>query len=387
MSWQDFLARFNQVLDDLLRHMGKARAEQHHVVTALMLDPGHPAKSSAWLSGYAWTRLAGQVDFVIKDWGGVQDLARLLHESEADRLSGFSVPLAARGGRGREYSGSEAANSEDEDESSSPMSVSPPSTPPHYPSYEQGEDVVRVPRFLLQVLYLDDMVYSGQQLSDNAFAEDLTYTSYATGRLLNTAPGFTLDPKDVRFYLGIPFMATGGVERLRQAAYARGLPTPSISKHTHIIAPFNDLVADVLAEFRHVQGDLLRETPEGRKIENDLLTLLTLGKPAIVFEHKLADDVSLPSELFYPEKGQRRPLFLPHLVEQGGHELTLETTDTVFYKKGGMEWRGRQQGQLLNLTDFSRLWAHFLAGQAHMESALRLSEHNPAAPYFLVGLK
>jgi hypothetical protein len=188
------------------------------------------------------------------------------------------------------------------------------------------------PAYAIDVIFVDDMIYSGHQAHD-----------------------ILLDPKmesagRTHIYLAAPFMATAGAQFLAQRAQDRGVGALQVPRALTIVPSYRSLIAPERLE------DQVARLPQGitkmmRIIRHPELSphheLATL--PAIVFEHKLADGISVPQ--FLIEK-DFYGIGLPNLV--------LDPM-RPFYKSAKMKWRmyRRDNGQVVR--DFSTIDAHLFA--------------------------
>jgi hypothetical protein len=269
VPWAEFCDRFARVVREVVAAVAQQREEtQPRRLTLLALRSDGVAKSNAWLVGFAWPWLASVVDYVVNGWRAVDNLVKALAD----------------------------------------------------------------PAYAIDVIFVDDMIYSGNQAHDILF-----------------------DPKmksaaRTHIYIAAPFMATAGAQFLARAAQVRGVGALHVPRTLTIVPSYRSLITTRPLE------DALDRLPEGLKAMlriirhpelNPFHELTTL--PAIVFEHKLADGISVPEFLI---EADFYGIGLPKLV--------LDPM-RPFYKSGKMKWHmyGHDDGKVVR--DFSTIDAHLFA--------------------------
>jgi hypothetical protein len=272
VPWAEFLDRFTRVVEQVVAAVARQREETHpRRLTLLALglfDNFSVAKSNAWLTGFAWPLLASVVDYVVDKTLAINELARILND----------------------------------------------------------------PAFEFDVIYVDDMIYSGNQAGDRLFP-------------LKFRPASRM-----HVYLAVPFVGTAGAQLLVKAARRSGsaaLYTPAavtiVPSYRSLITPIplEDQVANLPRAIGFMM-QLLRH-PETNPV-NDLVIL-----PGIVFEHKMADNISVPD---FVSANDVYKIGLPPLV--------LDPM-RPFYKSITMKWRMYKEEESAIVREFATIDARLFA--------------------------
>jgi hypothetical protein len=264
VPWAEFIDRFLRVVTETVAAVTQQRESgRPRRLTLLALPSKGVAKSNAWLVGFAWPWLARVVDYVVSDWKAVDKLV----------------------------------------------------------------DALCDPSFEIDVLYVDDMIYSGLQAQGILF-----------GLEMKSAPR-------LHVHLVVPFIATKGSGWLTRFAKAHKVAGLSIAPSTTIVKPYRETVRGTIKQIRRDhRADLLPS------VESMLLALLEEERPAIVLEHKLADSESVPEFLSVPYIYAPVPLVAE--VPEGSE----------FYKSPAMRWRmyRKATGEEV-VRDFSTIDARLFA--------------------------
>jgi len=258
--------------EEVVAAVARQREETHpRRLTLLALglfDNFSVAKSNAWLTGFAWPLLASVVDYVVDKTLAINELARILND----------------------------------------------------------------PAFEFDVIYVDDMIYSGNQAGDRLFP-------------LKFRPASRM-----HVYLAVPFVGTAGAQLLVKAARRSGsaaLYTPAavtiVPSYRSLITPIplEDQVANLPRAIGFMM-QLLRH-PETNPV-NDLVIL-----PGIVFEHKMADNISVPD---FVSANDVYKIGLPPLV--------LDPM-RPFYKSITMKWRMYKEEESAIVREFATIDARLFA--------------------------
>ncbi len=146
------------------------------------------------------------------------------------------------------------------------------------------------------------------------------------------------------FYLIVPYMATLGQAMIERRSHENNTNV-YLSPAMVSVRDYGSLLQTDIAECRAALTQVEMQFMTRTGILRDLMTLEQITQPAVVFEHKLADSVSIPDELFSPEYREARPLGMPIAVDQS-------VFPQVFYKQGRMQWWDRQKRPLRDTTRF-----------------------------------
>lgn len=65
-NWKAFIARIDRVIDDIKQKLAERKRTHPRRITFLFVSSALDT-ASAWLSGYAWSRLHSEIDFVVND--------------------------------------------------------------------------------------------------------------------------------------------------------------------------------------------------------------------------------------------------------------------------------------------------------------------------------
>jgi hypothetical protein len=285
-----------------------------------MLDVDNLGKSNAWLTGYAWYKfsLAQHVDFVVANWTAALDLFRLLHWRLAEL-----------------------------DEADDTFKEHP------YPfnfSLADIESLINVSSglsgdFKLNIIYIDDMVYSGKQLSVVAFDaasdnKEAPLRRTRSERWLRSAE--EANPRNLTFYVTVPYMAMPGQARIEKKAH-KTHSNVYFSPATVMIRPFGELVKTRVTQLLSVTEHYALDNTVVAKTRKDASKLALIDQPAVVFEHKIADSISLSPDLFM--KGGM--LQLPTFVKGNAYDIL------PFYKQPEMQWLDRNGKPLMETVGFT----------------------------------
>jgi len=332
VKWPQFLMKLQTVTGDVIQQLVAIRERHDATITVVMLNDRHLGKSNAWLTAYLWERyLKYHVDFVVSDWKSAVDLFRLLHHAS------IGLPDSAMDVDSDEEVAQEVGH----------LYTFLPALIRQWPRNEET-----LP-FKLNILYVDDMVYSGTQLSETAF----DYPMFIHQSRISSTEGRERRPntRDMTFFLIVPYMATEGQRRIEQRSHENNTNV-YLSPAMVSVRGYGSLLQQEIAACRTAlaQVDMQPETRES--LEMDLNLLENMELPAVVFEHKLADSVSIPEELFSVARNEPGPLRIPLMVPFHG----MENRDP-FYKQPGMQWWNRQKKPLHDTTQFAEPGLTFLA--------------------------
>jgi hypothetical protein len=269
VPWRAFLDRFGSVVIETVESIKRKRdVTRPRRLTLLALPRRGVVKSNAWLVGFAWPMLAHVVDYVVSDWRAVDRLVEALGD----------------------------------------------------------------PSFEIDVLYVDDMIYSGRQ---------------AQGILMGLG---MKSAERTHIHIVAPFVATKGRDWLTMFAKGHKAAGLHLVPSVVIVAPYRDLVRPTIKQVRREHRDILPPA-----IEEMLLNFLQEDKPIVFFEHKVADSESLPEFALITDL---HGVGLPPLVQP-------VPEGSEFYKSARMRWHMYKEGESEDVRDFltidARLFAALLA--------------------------
>ncbi len=312
IPWSVFLDAFTKTVVTVAAALHARRLAEPRRVTVLMLKNSDVDKSNAWLAGLVWPTFAPLVDYVVSTG---ETVATFVHANEHSSSNNKGVDIAD-GVRAlhRLFSG-RSGNADGGGGGMSP------------------EFVLFLKTFEIDVIYVDDMIYSGAQAAHN-----IEMKSAAAARVASR----------VHVYFAVPYATAAGYAAIRQ--HLAGQATLHIPDTTMFVPTYGAAVQPMvrrLLDHYQLRVELVRRL---------IATELVYDKPAIVFEHKRADIVSLPHFLIR-DTGAGFPTDAPPLVL---------TSDKPFYKKKAFHWRSRNLGSSVDprLTHFTQIRALFAAVHA-----------------------
>ncbi len=292
IPWATLLDVFDKVARETVDRITKLRREQPRRITLLALNnyESQP-KSNIWFTGLVWNMLAPVVDYVVAN------------DTDADTISKHTLNLIATffGVLRRTHQ------------------LGPVEQSAEMHDFLDGLDI--------DVIYVDDMIYSGTQVYDNIFDGIADKNKTLAAR--------------VHVHLVIPYIAEMGAHLLERSAHMIGsleFPTNHVS-----VKPYRDNIAPLVNRFRTNYS--VRPS-----IAHTLKELTQDAKPAIVFEHKLADETSLP--LFIDDSTDAFHIGMPSLVDDPAYP---------FYKLPEFLWRMKKSADSPLVTDFTNVQTLFLA--------------------------
>lgn len=310
VPWPTFLEHFKTAALDTVRAVAAARVLDPKRITLLVLRQDATSKSNAWLTGLAWRLLARVVDFVVFDAAGVLNVIEQLESLRAvgtaahevfGRVGRATLPPAASAGGGEDEA--EGERSADDRE-------------------HERQRAAFVAAFKIDLIYVDDMLYSGEQAGDAIFKGGSATAAYN-------------DRVSVRILA--PYVATPAYERMQ--LYNSAVCPVFLPERVERVRGYRERMAPAIERLQRRYA-----------LSDELLDVLAAEQPAIVFEHKLADGLSLPKFFFgwalrdVPELAD-----MPPLVRNAA----------PFYKTSAFPWRNRRSRDkvLLSFADVRTLFA------------------------------
>ena len=290
IPWSDFLSQFVRVVEETIKRIQTLRETNPRRLCLLVLQSGAVAKSNAWLTGFAWPQLSQVVDFVVSD---------------NDALAAFLAvcqPGADYFKKARTYFGDRLAHLD-----------------------------AMLNTFEVDLIYVDDMAYSGNQAEVTLFQGGLSPAWAARCRV----------------HLAVPYVATYATEVLTTAARLKNFRIDFAPSRV-LVENYGKVVADIAPVMR----EIVEIPPWVRKVLN---AVVREEHPAVVFAHKLADRYSIPLFLIVEEPLKVYPM--AKIVED----------HAPFYKSKAFAWT-HADGTLERFTDINHP-RFFAALQAHWEAA------------------
>ena len=326
VPWGTFTAQFLGVARDTVRAIRAAQVADPKRITVLMLKHDAVNKSNAWLTGFAWKTLAPVVDFVVSDDRAVIDLmARsMLHTRRGpDDPLGLLERIKSTAQQALQL-----------------LTRLWRAVPAEAPSANDTVETIEERRrwnafvngFSIDIIYVDDMIYSGQQASDALFGKTFENSSYS---------------ERVKIHVLAPYIADYGYRVLK-----------SFSDRVGGIA-FPDSVVHVPSYGTRVAA-LLQRLSQEYVLPPALLKFAKEHRPAIVFEHKVADLVSLPAFLGDREVHDPADLDEDDELPSALRDMPrLVYPTTPFYKRPAFAWHGRRDatGVLVSFAGIDTLFA------------------------------
>jgi hypothetical protein len=299
VPWREFLQNFHKVVDNTIDDLRERRKAHPLTITVLMLEPRAVAKSNAWLTGLVWSQLATLVDFVVGNWNAA---ASILYLAE----------MIASGDASNEL-----------------------------------KDMLKAIR--VDVIYIDDMIYSGSQASETAFEQWPVFVPVGERH-----PHYTFDrlkaySQQLHVFFVTPYIGTKGTETLTKEAVVANVGSLAFARGMTTVRGYGENVAP------YIQNLLKLYWIHDERVKQALSILSAIKLPAIVFEHKLADGASISRYLF--EEGYLG-IGLP----------VLATEQMPFYKKDSMRWVLGNNPDSGPVVTFDTIDALFAAMHAHMDA-------------------
>ena len=286
VPWSTFLDRIRRVTVETVAAINAARVANPNRITLVVLgEMMNVDSSNAWLIGLIWRQLAPITDFIIENGAAGNTFMQTL------------LAIAQQ-------------------QASSAVDDAPDS-----------DDQRRVANFLsalqIDLIYVDDMIYSGEQAGYHLFSDATTFSAdYLRRCTVN---------------LLVPYMTEKGFSALNKEKGACALRVPPstlrVSSYGATVAPLIEQVKELFI------------------IPFVIQTLAEEKKSAIVFEHKCADNLSLP-----------RFVGTPALPFEGGFFAAwpaVARKTTAFYKTPAFRWRLRRKRDnvLFSFTEIETLFA------------------------------
>ncbi len=279
VPWTQFLAQFRKVVTRVAAAIAAARAADPHRIVFLVLGAHATEKSNAWLTGYAWDLLRSLVDYVLTSNSGLVHF--FATANDVGELAPELAPIVA---------GLKA-----------------------------------------DFIYVDDMVYSGEQAENTLFKQ--------------TPPMYSAYMHRTTIHMAVAYVTQQAIERLD---VARGGATLVYDDSIIRVRPYHERVGNLLDR-------LLAEYIISWDQHTIVYRMAHEWRPAIVFEHKLADGASLPA----------------FLLGRDGRELGMPppvlATYAPFYKNMSFRWTNKKSDfqHVTNFTDikslFAALHSHWIA--------------------------
>lgn len=308
VPWDTFLDKVAEVMQETVDRILALRAENPRRIGLLVLQSGAVDKSNAWLTGFAWPKLSQVVDFVVSD----------------NVAAAAFLALCAPGATvARQF----------------------PELDPFLATFE------------VDLIYVDDMIYSGLQAGTTLFHGRVDFPKEPTisAQLASRCC----------MHLAVPYISERGAKGLVAAAQKYPFQDASaqgvrlfLAEATVRVPSYNTAIAAFVAN--------VREDPQKGQVPDWLWKIVSVMekefRPAIVFAHKLADKISIPWFLLAkaPLKKFGAPFRLPRVVED----------QFPFYKVPRFRWYAESGPDWPVLERFTDLNHHrlFLALQAHWET-------------------
>jgi hypothetical protein len=305
VPWREFLQNFHKVVDNAIVDLRHRRLAHPLTITVLMLEPRAVAKSNAWLTGLVWNKLASLVDFVVGNWNAAASILYLA-----------------------EMTGSADASKESKD--------------------------IMLKAICVDVIYIDDMIYSGSQASETAFEQWHVSTPVGERHSDYTFERLKAYSQQLHMFFVTPFIGTKGAENLAKEAVVANVGSLAFARGMTTVRGYGENVGPYIQNLLYRYSSILDE-----RVKQALRVLSAITLPAIVFEHKLADAASISYHLFGAEaEPNDLGIGLPFLA----------TERMPFYKKPNMRWALTNNPDSGPVDTFDTIDALFAAMHAHMEA-------------------
>ncbi len=311
VPWTTFLATFNRVALETVARITARRHDAPRRITLLMLNNEEVNKSNAWLTGLAWATFAPVVDYVVANGNATHMFMSSSGRLTATQLNGPSPPTTRM-----------------QSILNTIVSFFGVFRKTHRFSSDGISPEMRafLDEFEIDVIYVDDMIYSGIQAHANIF--DVDYVNEAFARR-------------VHVHLMVPYMAEKGYRRLLKSEHM--IASLELSKNMVHVKSYRDTIIPLAFALQ------TKYVLDGLYLKGILNSVTNNSKPAIVFEHKLADMVSLPGFLIEED-----------LFDMDMPNLVIDPK-RPFYKLPEFQWRMKKSPASPVVTDFTHIQTLFLA--------------------------